>query len=152
MNKYKITVSTKAREQLLHHTAFIAKVSKDAAKRLVASFKETTLSLEEMPKRCPWFNRDYIPYNKYRYCIFEKRYALIFQKKEDIVFEDTGIKARKGEGYYRITWADAKVEGLPDDWNFDDVVKTHDLSQGQVLWLMAEDCNRNRRRAQANKA
>ena len=32
MNKYKITVSTKAREQLLHHTAFIAKVSKDAAK------------------------------------------------------------------------------------------------------------------------
>lgn len=73
-------------------------------------------------------------------------------EKEDIVFEDTGIKARKGEGYYRITWADAKVEGLPDDWNFDDVVKTHDLSQGQVLWLMAEDCNRNRRRAQANKA
>ena len=95
MNKYKITVSTKAREQLLHHTAFIAKVSKDAAKRLVTSFKETTLSLEEMPKRCPWFNRDYIPYNKYRYCIFEKRYALIFQIKEDIVFVDYVIDFRQ---------------------------------------------------------
>ena len=99
MNKYKITVSTKAREQLLHHTAFIVKVSKDAAKRLVASFKETTLSLEEMPKRCPWFNRDYIPYNKYRYCIFEKRYALIFQKKEDIVFVDYVIDFRQDYHY-----------------------------------------------------
>ena len=88
MNKYSVIISSKAKSQLIHHTAFLAKVSKKAAQRLVSSFSETVVSLETMPKRFPWFNRDYIPYNRYRYCIFEKRYAIIFQIIEDCVYVD----------------------------------------------------------------
>ena len=68
--------------------------------------------------------------------------------KEDIVLTDTGLAARKGEAYYHISWADAIVKDLPDNWVFDDIVAERNLSQGQILWLMAEDYARN----QAKKA
>lgn len=64
---------------------------------------------------------------------------------QDITFTDQGLKGcRKGERYYLISWKDAIVSDLPDNWTFDEVVKERDLSQGQILWLMAEDTNRKK--------
>ena len=49
------------------------------------------------------------------------------------------IDIPEGEGYYDISWDDAIVENLPEDWVLDDIIKERHPSQGQVLWLMAED-------------
>ena len=68
---------------------------------------------------------------------------------QDIRFTDTGLAARKGEGYYLISWADAVVEDLPEDWVLDDIIKERHPSQGQVLWLMAEDYARNKAKKEA---
>lgn len=64
---------------------------------------------------------------------------------QGIKFTDTGLAARKGEGYYDISWDDAIVENLPEDWVLDDIIKERHPSQGQVLWLMAEDYARSKK-------
>ncbi len=65
--------------------------------------------------------------------------------KQDITFTDQGLSGcRKGERYYLISWKDAIVSDLPDNWNIEEVVHERNLSQGQILWLMAEDTNRKK--------
>ena len=55
MNKtYSLIVSKRATQMLVSHAAFLAKVSPEAANRLVASFEETANSLATMPERCSW--------------------------------------------------------------------------------------------------
>ena len=72
MNKtYSVIVSKRATQMLVSHAAFLAKVSPEAANRLVASFEETANSLATMPERCSWLIADYIPPNKYRKILFD---------------------------------------------------------------------------------
>lgn len=65
-------------------------------------------------------------------------------EKEGLKFEETAIKStRKGEHYYRISWAHAVVEDLPDNWTFSEIVDSHwDLSQSQLLWLMTQEAKK----------
>ena len=53
-NKYRVIVAERASQMLVSHTAFLAKVSPEAAERLTAEFEKTANSLELMPQRCPW--------------------------------------------------------------------------------------------------
>ena len=69
---------------------------------------------------------------------------------QDIQFEDLGIKCRKGESYYNISWANAVVEDLPNDWTFEKVIRDRHLTQGQVLWLMAKDYERTKAAKNSN--
>ena len=86
MVEYKVTVSQQAAEMLVKKAAFLARVSPSAAERLIAGFEKSAKSLEYMPARCPYFNAEYIPENKYRYIIFEKRYFALFQINGDSVY------------------------------------------------------------------
>ena len=91
MNKtYSVIVSKRATQMLVSHAAFLAKVSLEAANRLVASFEETANSLATMPERCSWLIADYIPPNKYRKILFEKRYLLLFQIIDHTVYTHDG--------------------------------------------------------------
>lgn len=99
MTEYRIIVSKRAARMLTAHTAFLAKVSKNAAERLVDSFEKAAHSLEQMPQRCPWLKAEHIPANKYRYLIFEKRYLLLFQIKEQRVYLDYIIDGRQDFGW-----------------------------------------------------
>ena len=78
-NKYQVVVSERTKQMLVSHAAFLAQDNLKAANRLVDEFEKCANSLEEMPQRCPWLKGDYIPMNKYRFTIFEKRYMIIFQ-------------------------------------------------------------------------
>lgn len=49
--KYRVIVSERAAQLLVQHAAFLAKVNREAADRLVEVFAETANSLEEMPPR-----------------------------------------------------------------------------------------------------
>lgn len=98
-NKYEIAVSERALHMLGEHVAFISRVSLRAAKRLSMSFKTAINSLNENPQRCPWLKSENIPSNTYRFLIFEKRYMLIFQIRDNTVFVEYVLDCRRDYGW-----------------------------------------------------
>ena len=85
-SSYSVVVSERAAQMLVSHASFLANVNVEAANRLTSEFVETANSLRNMPQRHPWLRGDYIPRNTYRFALFEKRYMLIFQIVDDIVY------------------------------------------------------------------
>ena len=98
-SKYRIIVSERAAQMLVSHAAFLAQVSPEAAERLTAEFEKAVKSLEFMPQRCPWLSGDYIPKNAYHFIMFEKRYMIIFQIKDDVVYADYVVDCRQDYGW-----------------------------------------------------
>lgn len=94
-NKYRVIVSERATQMLVSHAAFLAQVSLEAAERLTVEFEKTANSLEMMPQRCPWLSGEYVPRSAYRFILFEKRYILIFQIIDDIVYADYVVDCRQ---------------------------------------------------------
>ena len=94
-NKYRVIVSERATQMLVPHVAFLAQDSSEAAERLTAEFEKAANSLERMPQRCPWLTGEYIPRNAYRFILFEKRYMIIFQIVDDIVYADYVVDCRQ---------------------------------------------------------
>ena len=87
-SKYRVIVSERATQMLVSHVAFLAQTSPEAAERLTVEFEKTAHSLEVMPQKCPWLTGEYIPRKAYRFILFEKRYMIIFQIVDDIVYAD----------------------------------------------------------------
>lgn len=98
-NKYRVIVSERAKQMLVSHAAFLAQVSPDAAEHLVVSFENAASSLADMPQRCPWLKGEYIPKSAYRFLLFDKRYMLIFQIQDDIVYADYVVDCRQDYGW-----------------------------------------------------
>ncbi len=98
-NKYHVIVSERAARMLVSHAVFLAQASADAAERLTSEFEKTAKSLEWMPQRCPWLYGEYIPKNVYRSILFEKRYLIIFQIVDDIVYVDFVVDCRQDYGW-----------------------------------------------------
>ena len=94
-NKYRVIVSERATQMLVSHVAFLAQVSPEAAERLTTEFEKAANSIELMPQRCPWLTGEYIPRNAYRFILFEKRYMIIFQIVDDIVYADYVVDCRQ---------------------------------------------------------
>lgn len=94
-NKYKVVISERAAQMLTTHAAFLAQISENAANNFVAEFETAAKSLEDMPKRCPWLSGEYIPRNTYRFLLFAKRYMIVFQIEDDIVYADLVINCRQ---------------------------------------------------------
>ena len=94
-NKYQVIVSKPATQMLVAHAVFLTQVSPEAAERLVAAFEKTANSLEEMPNRCPGLVGEYIPRNMYHFMVFEKRYMIIFQIKDNVVYADYVVDCRQ---------------------------------------------------------
>lgn len=98
-NRYQVTVSERAMQMLVSHAAFLARMNPQAAERLVDSFEEAAHSLETMPQRCPWLSGEYIPRHAYRFLLFERRYMIVFQVNDNIVFVDYVIDCRQDYGW-----------------------------------------------------
>ena len=94
-SKYRVIVSERATQMLVSQAAFLEQVSSEAAQRLTVEFEKAAHSLETMPQRCPWFSGEYIPKNAYRFISFEKRYMIIFQIVDDIVYADCVVDCRQ---------------------------------------------------------
>ena len=97
--KYQVIVSQRATQMHVSHAAFLAQVNIEAAERLVHEFETAANSLEDMPHRCPWLSGEYIPSNKYRYVLFERHYAILYQIVDDIVYADYAIDFRQDYGW-----------------------------------------------------
>lgn len=93
--EYTVVVSEKASQMLVAHAAFLAQVSVEAAMRLTSAFETAANSLADMPQRCPWLSGEHIPRNTYRFLLFENRYMLIFQIKDNVVLVDYVLDCRQ---------------------------------------------------------
>ena len=93
--KYKVIISEKAKNMLASNIAFITKVSADAATKQKKAVIDGIRSLEQMPKRYPFFYEEYIPPNKYRKMFIKKWYLILYQIQEDVVYVDYILDYRK---------------------------------------------------------
>jgi hypothetical protein len=88
MKTHEIVVNPKANDRMFDHFQFLAQVSVHGAENLLNALTKDIQSLEFMPERYPWFERDYLPPKKYRYMLSGKRYRIVYQIIESTVFVD----------------------------------------------------------------
>jgi plasmid stabilization system protein ParE len=92
---YAVVISEDAAQMLVSHARFLAQVSETAALRLIEIFQQKMASLEQFPERNPVLVDSSIPAGKYRKLLLEKRYLLIYQIKENIVYVDAVVDTRQ---------------------------------------------------------
>lgn len=93
--KYKIFISEKANQQIKENLVFISNVAKEAANKQKIIFKDSIDKIEEDPKAYPFFESKYIPANKYHKYIVSKRYIIIYQIQDDVIYVDYVVDTRQ---------------------------------------------------------
>ena len=93
--KYTIIVSDKASDMLQRHIAFIANVSKKAARDQKKQIVDALKRLKEDANIYPFFENEFIPKNKYHKYVISKRYIILYQIKDDVVYVDYIIDTRQ---------------------------------------------------------
>jgi len=96
--KYNVRLAKRADRMLLLHTEFLARVSPNAARRLIVDFKKVTKQLTTNPLAFPFADESDvsgIPPKTYRKCFFEKRYKAIYLIEGNDVFIDAIIDCRQ---------------------------------------------------------
>ncbi len=93
--KYNVIISDRARQELAAQVRFLAQINKPAAKKLKTRLISEISSLQEMPQRYPFFNEDYIPFNKYHKLYVENWYLVLYQIKDDTVYVDWILDCRQ---------------------------------------------------------
>lgn len=92
---YQVIISDEATQMLLSHVRFLAQVSEVAALRLIEAFQEKTNSLKQFPDRNLYLNDKMLAVGKYQKLLLEKRYLLVYQIKEEIVYVDAVVDTRQ---------------------------------------------------------
>jgi len=95
MQRYSVDVSERAKNMLGAHVKFLAQKSPSAARDMKNKIVTAIRSLSSMPERCPFFDGDFVPRNKYHKMIVDSRYLLLFQIKDSVVFVDYVIDGRQ---------------------------------------------------------
>ncbi|MCL2663756.1 MAG: type II toxin-antitoxin system RelE/ParE family toxin [Oscillospiraceae bacterium] len=95
MQQYNVCVSDRAKNMLGAHVKFLAQKSPSAAHDTKDKIITAIRSLSSMPERCPFFNGDFVPHNKYHKMVVDNRYLLLFQIKDNVVFVDYVIDGRQ---------------------------------------------------------
>ncbi|MBQ7581036.1 MAG: type II toxin-antitoxin system RelE/ParE family toxin [Clostridia bacterium] len=93
--KYTVIVSDTAKRQIASHVAFLANVSKEAAKNTKNTIIEALRSLETMPGRYPFLDEDLLPKNKYHKMFVESRYLILYQVRDNVVLVDYIVDCRQ---------------------------------------------------------
>ena len=106
---YNIFVDPAANDRMFDHFEFLARVSETAAIKLLDGLIKDINSLKRMPYRNPVFNRPYLIRGKYRYMISCKRYCIVYQIIENIVFVDD-IQDRRQSDSSSLLFSEALFE------------------------------------------
>ena len=93
--EYKVVVSEKAKRMLGLHIRFIAQVNSNSAKTHKKKIITALHSLAHFPQRFPFFDEIYVPKNKYHKMYVEKRYIVLYQIQDNIVYVDYILDCRK---------------------------------------------------------
>jgi len=92
---YNVVVSVEAAQMLISHSRFLAQVSETAALHLIVEFNEKANSLKTFPERNPLLSDPLIPSGKYRKLLMAKRYLLVYQVKDLVVYIDAVVDCRQ---------------------------------------------------------
>ena len=79
--KYEVILSRRADKMLLSHAEFLARISSNAARRLLADFRKVTDMLADNPFLFPFaddMDARGIPLKIYRKCLFDGRYKALY--------------------------------------------------------------------------
>ena len=93
--KYKVTVSDRAKRMLGVHIRFLAQVNMEAATATKKKILTELRTLSEMPHRYPFFDEVYVPKNKYHKMFIEKWYLVLYQIQDDTVYVDYILDCRQ---------------------------------------------------------
>lgn len=95
MKQYDVIVSEKARKALGEIIAYIASDSIANAVSVKKELIKAMRSLSVLPERAPFLEGEFIPYNKYRKLIILKRFMVIYQFKNEVVYVDYVLDSRQ---------------------------------------------------------
>ena len=93
--KFDVIISEDALSMLDLHARFLAKVNQNAAKKLVDQVLDDISSLSTLPERCPYYTNPFVPCNRYRMMISNKRYLIIYEVSGETVYVDYVIDSRR---------------------------------------------------------
>lgn len=85
---YQIIIASDANGRMYDHFEFLARVSVNAANKLLDGLLKDIRSLRTDPICYPVYNRPYLPVGKYRYMLSSKRYRIVYQIIGNQVFVD----------------------------------------------------------------
>ena len=86
--EYTVIVDPAVNDKMYDHFEFLARVSETAVERLLDDLVKDMRSLERLPYRNPVFDRPYLKSGKYRYMVSCKRYLIVYQVVDNMVFVD----------------------------------------------------------------
>ncbi|AEF84169.1 plasmid stabilization system [Treponema primitia ZAS-2] len=102
MKTHEVIIHPKANDRMYEHFQFLARVSVQGAESLLDKLIDDIQSLEFMPERYPWLERDYLPKRKYRYMLSAKRYRIVYQVIENTVFVEDIQDCRQDDDKNRV--------------------------------------------------
>jgi len=95
MQRFKVEVSDRAKTMLGAHIKFLAQKNPASARDIKDKIITAIRSLSGMPERCPFFNSEFVPHNKYHKLVVDNRYLILYQIKDSNVFVDYIIDGRQ---------------------------------------------------------
>jgi len=93
--KYNIVISDAALTMLDSHVDFLARVSTNAATKMMDEILDDIASLSEHPQRFPIYENPFIPDCRYRKMLSAKRYLIIYEIEESTVAVDYIVDCRQ---------------------------------------------------------
>ncbi len=93
--QYKVIVSDRARQMLAGHVQFLTQKSPTAARKVKKNLMDAIRSLNQMAKRFPFLEAEFIPPNKYHKMFVEKWYLILYQIKNQTVYVDYIVDCRQ---------------------------------------------------------
>lgn len=85
---YQVIIASEANNRMYDHFEFLARVSVNAANRLLDGLLKDIRNLRTEPFRYPVYSRPYLTVGKYRYILSNKRCRIVYQVIGDQVFVD----------------------------------------------------------------
>ena len=93
--EYDVSVSDAAIAMLDSHIDFLARVSVDAATKLMNEILDDIASLSCNPQRFPTYENQFIPDNRYRRMLSAKRYLVLYEIDGKNVYVDYIVDCRQ---------------------------------------------------------
>ena len=100
---YKSIIDPASKDRMYEHFEFLARVSEQAAEKLLEGLVTDIRSLERMPYRNPLYDRPYLPGGKYRYMMSCGRYRIVYQIEAGVVYVDDIQDCRQADASSLLT-------------------------------------------------
>lgn len=93
--QYKVEVSERARRGLAKIVTYIAIENPNFARKVKTEIVAAVKTLERFPERCPFFEGEFIPYNKYHKLIINGRFIALYVVQDEIVRVEYVVDCRQ---------------------------------------------------------